>query len=60
MFIGANELTQPLHASTQRTKETLTQTSRQTDRNKHTHTHTHTHTPGRQECNILGTSWWFP
>jgi hypothetical protein len=53
------KLTQPQHRNTQREqkKHRPRQTDRQTDRN--THTHTHTHTPGRQECDMLGTSWWF-
>ena len=64
MFMGANELTQPQHRNTRREpkKHRPRQTDGQTDRQKHTHTHrhTHTHTPGRQECDMLGTSWWFP
>ena len=66
MFMGANELTQPQHRNTQTEpkKHKPRQTDGQTDRNTHTvantHTHTHTHTPGRQECDMLGTSWWFP
>jgi len=46
------------NTETHRENQRNTDPDRQTDRQ--TETHTHTHTPGRQECDMLGTSWWFP
>ena len=57
MFMGANELTQPHHRNTHTENQRNTDPDTQTHTQKHTYTHAHT--PGRQECDMLGTSWWF-
>jgi hypothetical protein len=46
MFVGANQLTQPQHRTTQREakKHGPRQTDRQPERNTHPHSHSHPHT----------------